>query len=145
MSEDTIAMEREMRQTLVKALRLAGADPVSVENPACPGTPDVNYVEGWAELKELHEWPARAETNVAIDHFTPQQRVWLIRRSMAHGRVFLVLKVKNEWLCYTGNIAAVIVGRATQEVHRLRAEVITVDVKEVVKFLLNHRTDHVTI
>lgn len=138
-------MEREMRQTLVKALRQAGADPVSVENPACPGTPDVNYVNGWVELKELSSWPAHAETNVAIDHFTPQQRVWLVRRAMAHGRIFLILKVKHEWLCYWGNTAANIVGRANQQIHRDRAALTTTDIKEVVKFLLNYNEASVRI
>lgn len=76
-------MEQNQRQVLVKALNRAGQDATSVENPACPGTPDVQFIDGWLELKYLETWPKRAETTVRIEHFTPQQRVWLLRRWVA--------------------------------------------------------------
>ena len=76
-------MEQNQRQIVVKALNRAGQDATSVENPACPGTPDVQFIGGWLELKFLEAWPKRAETTVRIEHFTPQQRVWLLRRYMA--------------------------------------------------------------
>jgi len=76
-------MEQNQRQVVVKALNKAGRDATSVENPACPGTPDVQFIGGWLELKFLEAWPKREETTVRIEHFTPQQRVWLLRRYMA--------------------------------------------------------------
>lgn len=90
---------------------LAGLDPVRVENPAHPGTPDVNYKEGWIELKFIAEWPKRANTIVRVPHFTPQQRSWLLRRSKAGGRVFMLMRVESDWLLFEGGLAAKIVGK----------------------------------
>ena len=71
--------EASQRRTVVRAL--SGLHAIPVENPvACPGTPDVNYVEGWIELKNLRSWPKRAATIVRIEHFTEQQRRFLRRR-----------------------------------------------------------------
>ena len=84
----------------------AGLDPVRVENPAHPGTPDVNYIGGWVELKHAYHWPKRPDTVFIIRHFTPEQRTWLIRRWAAGGAVHLLLQVANDWLLFTGPTAA---------------------------------------
>jgi hypothetical protein len=98
-------MEHNERQRLVQILSRAGLDAISVENPAYPGTPDVNYVGGWIELKFIDNWPVRAKTPIVIPHFTPQQRCWAIRRSLAdpHG-IWLIIQVgkTNEWLLFKG-------------------------------------------
>jgi len=110
-------MEQNQRQLVVKALNKAGLDATSVENPACPGTADVQHIDGWLELKFLEAWPKRAETTVRIEHFSPQQRVWLLRRYMAcekrgtdhgHGQAFLLLYVAEtrEHLLFDGKTAA---------------------------------------
>lgn len=91
-----------------------GLDPVRVENPADPGTPDVSWVGGWVELKHLDAWPKRATTAVQIDHFTPQQRAWLIRRAEANGSVHLLLRVGREWLLFDGAAAARGIGNWTR-------------------------------
>ena len=69
--------ESNMRGQVCDVLR--SLDAISVENPAYPGTPDVNFVEGWVELKWIRAWPAREKTVVKIDHYTQQQRVWLFK------------------------------------------------------------------
>lgn len=102
-----------MRQKVIGLLR--SLDAISVENSAYPGTPDVNYMEGWIELKWLRNWPTGSDTPVTIDHFTPQQRVWLTRRWMAGGRSFLLLSCKKEWFLFPGDIAAKYVGRCTYQ------------------------------
>lgn len=105
--------ERGMRHTVVNALK--SLDAIAVENPARPGTPDVNYVEGWVELKWIRRWNANAnEAPVLIHHFTPQQRVWLMRRWNKDGNVWLLLEVGREWLLFTGDVAAASVGRVTR-------------------------------
>lgn len=100
-----------MRGRVVRALR--SLDAVAVENPAYPGTPDVNYIGGWLELKWLRRWPENADTDpVLIRHFTQQQRVWLSRRCRRGGRAWLLLQVGQEYLLFDGEMAAEVVGRA---------------------------------
>lgn len=77
-----------------------------IENLVEPGTPDVNYRDGWIELKYIPAWPKRAETMVKIDHYTPQQRAWAIRRGHVGGKVSLLLVVGDEWLLFSGKDAA---------------------------------------
>lgn len=113
-----------MRPVLLKAK----LDPVRVENPIHPGTPDVNLCDGvWLELKSIEAWPVRASSNVAIRHFTPQQRVWLYRRwKYAPGSTRLLLEVRSvrEWLLFDGDVAAKIVGRCPMAEHRKQARTI---------------------
>ena len=104
---------------------LTGLDPVRVENPAWPGTPDVNwggycrytqtYGEGWIELKWARHWPERAETPFRLPHFTPQQRSWLLRRAARGGRVHVLLKVSSDWLLFDGETAAKRLGETVRE------------------------------
>ncbi len=81
-------------------------DAFAVENPANPGTPDVSYVEGWIELKQLDEWPVREDTPVKIVHYTPQQKIRARKRWKRGGNVFWLLQVKNDWLLLDGDVAA---------------------------------------
>ena len=108
-------MEQQQRQILIKALNRAGQDATSVENPAYPGTPDVQFIDGWIECKYLEDWPKREKTTVRIDHYTSQQRVWLLRRSIAcskrqteRGLGWLLLYVAKtrEHLLFEGEDAA---------------------------------------
>lgn len=94
---------------------LKGLDPVRVENPMQPGTPDVNTRLGWIELKFAVEWPPRGGP-LRLDHFTKQQRVWLTRRRRAGGNAKLLLKVgESEWLLFDGTVAAVFLGHEPRE------------------------------
>lgn len=64
-----------------------------VENPACPGTPDLNYcyngIEGWIEFKQEKTLPARDSTPVFKGALRPEQVLWHIKRSMAKGRSYI--------------------------------------------------------
>lgn len=99
-----------MRGVVIQILKTARLDPISVENPAYPGTPDVNYVGGWLELKKCPAWPVRPNTPLRIDHYTPQQKVWGLRRRRAGGRSHLLLQVKNDWLLFDADVAKKVVG-----------------------------------
>jgi hypothetical protein len=99
--------EKALRSRVVKALKTL--DAVSVENPAYPGTPDVCYIEGWIELKQVNHWTAGV---LRIPHFTPQQRVWLRRRWRKGGEAYLLLQVQLDWLVFDGVTASEIVGRS---------------------------------
>lgn len=108
-----MSLERDMRKRVVAALRPLHA--VSVENGAGAGTPDVNCVLGWLELKSIDGWPARPETPVRVPHFTPEQRLWLIKRCEAGGAAWLLLKVGRDWLLLWGETAARIVDYSTAD------------------------------
>lgn len=101
--------ERHMRQRVVRALRKL--DAVSVENRVGPGTPDVNFVGGWLELKQLKSWPKEEELAVPVKHFRTSQRRWLERRERRGGKVWLLLLVgREEWLLFDGRTAATCLG-----------------------------------
>lgn len=90
-------------------------DPVRVENPMNPGTPDVNITSGWIELKFAERWPPRGGP-LRLEHFTKQQKVWLTKRRLRGGLAFLLLKVgEGEWLLFDGAVAARYLGTATQD------------------------------
>jgi len=101
-----------MRGQVIRMLR--PLDAVSVENSAYPGTPDVNFTEGWLELKWARDWPKSSDTIVPCEHFTPQQRVWLLRRHRAGGNVLLLWCVHKQWMLFDGQTAANVVGRCTR-------------------------------
>jgi len=109
-------------------LMAAKLDPVRVENPIHPGTPDVNLSNGkWIELKCIPRWPVRDTTLVRISHYTPQQRVWLYRRwKYAPGSTLLLLEIRadRQWLLFDGDVAAKVVGRAPAVRHRLCARAV---------------------
>lgn len=108
--------ESTLRGRVVKMLEPWHA--VAVENPAFPGTPDVNYAEGWIELKWVRWWPAREDTIVEVDHYTPQQKVWSRLRWKAGGNMYLLLQVAQDYFLFTGDVAPKVVGKATrQELH----------------------------
>ena len=120
--------ESAMWKRLRPFLLAAKLDPVRVENPIYPGTPDVNLCTGqWIELKCIAAWPARETSLVSIPHFTPQQRVWLYRRwRYAPGSTLLLLEVRadHQWLLFDGDVAAKVVGRSTTAEHRKSARAV---------------------
>ena len=77
---------------------------IRIENPACPGTPDINGcvqgVEFWAETKQVKSLPKRAETPVFNGVMRPDQKIWLHKRSKSGGRCFIVAYVEAEDLIY---------------------------------------------
>jgi len=99
-----------MRQQVVRMLKPQHA--FAVENPVLPGTPDVNCTLGWIELKSVDK-PKRETSKVNLDHFTAQQRVFLMKRWKAEpGSAWLLVKCGDIWLLYRGDDAAQKVGKA---------------------------------
>ena len=109
-----VRRESSLRSVVVETLREFHA--IAVENPALPGTPDVNYVGGWLELKSLDRWPARAATPVRIEHWTPQQRVWHVLRARAGGRSFVLIEIVDpgDVLLLDGPAAVSFIGKANR-------------------------------
>lgn len=115
-----MSLERGFRQRVVKALK--SLDALSIENGVGAGTPDVNFADGWIELKSIDDWPKRPATPLRVDHFTAAQRAWLRVRCLRGGRAFLLLKVGPEVLLFRGDVAAEVLGTTTREELYGRAE-----------------------
>ena len=112
--------ESATNKRVMAALRAARLDPVRVENSACPGTPDINCSLGWIENKYVGRWPTSGRI-MKVPHFTPQQRVWLKRRTLFGGRCWMMLQVGRELLLLEGSVAAELVGLADEETLRRSA------------------------
>lgn len=104
--------ESAMWESLRPPMKTARLDPVRIESRETDtGIPDVNYTQGWIELKYLPAWPVRPETPVRVDHFTGDQRAWIVARTQCGGKVFVMLKVgRKDWLLFQGMIAARFLG-----------------------------------
>lgn len=107
-----MASETSMRGRVTHALRTL--DAIAVENGVLPGTPDVEFIGGWVELKSVESWPKRADTPLRLPHFNPEQRAWLRRRCRRGGKAWLLLRVGREWLLFRGDQAADILGMSTR-------------------------------
>lgn len=106
--------EHDMRRKLIQVLKPLHAVPI--ENRAWPGTPDINYAEGWIECKWLRAWPKKADTSVKLDHpLLDEQRVWLRQRCCRGGKAWVMLQCKREWFLFWGETAAFQIGIATRE------------------------------
>lgn len=105
--------ESDVRRKVIQSLR--ELDARSVENVVGSGMPDVNYVEGFIELKYLPKWPERASTQVAFPKYYPAQRVWHTERSRAGGNVTLLARIGKDWLLFDGGYAAAFLGGLTKE------------------------------
>ena len=97
--------ESNMWKALKPLFESKGLDAHRIENKIELGTPDVNYLHGWIELKWKSRWPARGGI-LALPHFTALQRRWLARRQDAGGRAFVLLKVNKEWILFEGSTGA---------------------------------------
>ena len=102
------------RRKICKLLK--SLDAIPVENPARPGTPDINYVEGWLELKRIRNWPKNLDKNLRVPSFTPQQRNRHRLRRHVKGESYVLLHVSNDWVFLDGLVAANILGHASKKV-----------------------------
>lgn len=72
---------------------------IPVENSLGVGTPDlngcINGYEFWAELKYVN-YPKLRKTVVKLNHYTEDQKRWLIHRWITGGNVFLILQAEND-------------------------------------------------
>lgn len=118
-----------MRTNVLEAL--VSLHGIPVENPVLPGTCDVNYVEGWIELKQMKRWTGGYTGVFLIEHFTPQQRVFLHKRARKNGNVWLLLQVGKEFLMFHGEWAQQYVGRVSESELRAGCEEVWSSVEEM--------------
>ncbi len=109
--------EKQMWSVLRPPLVEWGLDPWRIETPATKGIPDVNYLYGWIELKNAEAWPRKPEATLPLDHYTPEQRVWGLKRWRAGGLSWVLLRVHrtSDWLLFQGDVACEVLGRADKE------------------------------
>lgn len=99
--------ESRYRQMIIADLRIL--HPVAVENSIGPGTPDINCSLGWIELKWMKSYPK--EGIIKIKHFTPQQRVWLLKRWRNCRGAWLLFKIGQDQFLFDGETASREVGK----------------------------------
>jgi hypothetical protein len=87
-----------VRQEIIKKLR--ELDPVAIENSVGLGTPDINYIGGWMELKYIKNYPKRSNTKIRLRHFTKVQRNWIKRRYLKGGNVCVLLRIERDWYLF---------------------------------------------
>lgn len=109
-----MALESRMRGELVKALCPMHA--IAVENgKAHPGTPDINYADGWIECKALRQWPKRESTIVRLDHpITKEQVIFIRDRAQVSVNVWVMLRCRREWFLFNGPDAFSSIGSSTR-------------------------------
>ena len=110
--------ETAMRRRVINALKQL--DAISVENSVHPGTPDVNCVGAWIELKQLAGWTKDGHLP-AMPHYRKEQRIWLRRRWRAGGVALFLLQIGPEWLLLDGATASYLERGYPQEVVRKAA------------------------
>lgn len=111
-----MAAEKTLRKRICSILRRHKLDPHAIENGTELGTPDVECIAAWIELKAVDGWPKRPGTPLRVPHFTREQRVWLTRRCFRGGRALVLMRVgAREHLLFRGDVAAKFLGHATRE------------------------------
>ena len=83
-----------------------------IENAFYKGVPDVNFliggIEGWLELKFLHEFPKKENTPVKIPHFTQEQKLWHKERWENHGLTAMLLQVNDYYFLFVSDKIALV-------------------------------------
>jgi len=126
--------EKALAGRVVKILK--PLDACRVENPCLPGTPDVNYIGGWIELKQEDKWPVRPDTPLRLHHdLSPQQRIWITRRIEKGGKAYVLMQIARDYIMLDGRVAAEIIGEATQAEIKAAA-IFCVSAKELPQALL---------
>lgn len=105
--------ESDVRRKIVECL--LPLDAHAVENACNPGTPDIEYIGGWIEVKYIPKWPARENSPLRVDHFTAVQRLWIKKRVRMGGVVIVALRVGDDLLLFNGWDAAEFIGTLPKE------------------------------
>jgi hypothetical protein len=131
--------EKALATRVVKLLK--PLDAMRVENPCHPGTPDINYIGGWIELKQVDAWPKKETTPLRLPHFSKQQRIWLTRRWAKGGDAWVLLQVAKEYFLFEGPVAAKHLGEANRD-NLYKIAYATFTSKELNDFLLGCLTEY---
>ena len=105
-----MAGESDFNKRICGALNCYHA--IRIEDMYSTGIPDINFTGGWIESKDIPATraPKRADTIVRLDHYTPQQRAWHMRRTLAGGKVYVALEVADAFFLFDARMAAAHLG-----------------------------------
>lgn len=108
--------EKTARKNIVAAIATY-RHAMAVENPAHPGTPDINFAGGWIEVKSRDEWPARATTPVRPRHPLMMEQIRWIRTRVGTGRdkVYIAFVVGKQYMFFDGLKGIEIIGLANRK------------------------------
>ena len=126
--------ESNMWKALKPLFESKGFDAHRIENKIELGTPDVNYLHGWIELKYKSKWPVRGGI-LKVEHFTELQRRWLDRRQKCGGRAFVLLKVNKEWILFEGSTGAKTLGYLQKDALLEQALICTTNKNKLLDYL----------
>ena len=69
------------------------------------GIPDISYfykgVSGWIETKYTLKYPAKAITNVALNHFTAQQKLFLRNAKKLGENAFVFWRIEDDYYLFS--------------------------------------------
>jgi len=103
-STESKSMNPETRFSKSLRKKFDSGHNIRLENPACPGTPDINVcingVEFWVETKRVKALPKNLRTPVFTGVMRVEQKLWLRMRSKVGGRCFIAGKVEEEDLIF---------------------------------------------
>lgn len=134
-------LESSIRQRLIKEMKSFGA--FAVENPVCPGTPDICLILGWIETK-VAKRPALVTTDVNVK-VRNEQRIWWSRWTRAGGKCWTFTLVErshtqNVYYLHKASWAIDHLGKSTEQAMRLNAVAFWVgdlpDAKELIPELV---------
>lgn len=90
-----------------------------IENSVGSGFPDLNWSwggsEGLIELKHRHSPPVGEDTPVVFDTITAQQRLFWRQRWESGGNVFVLVRLGQEFMLFSGWWACFNLGKVTLE------------------------------
>lgn len=86
--------EKLIRRKVITYLKKYNATPV--ENPACPGTPDICVRGIWIEAKFVKP-KKNARTRVSVGNYRPAQKLWAQREHKAGGRSFILIQIDDNY------------------------------------------------
>ena len=89
---------------------------IRVENGVGVGMPDVECAICWIELKTKPKPPERNRGKLfRIDHFTPQQRAFAMRRWKTCQGSWVILECSGDWHLIRGDWAATQLGKVSYD------------------------------
>jgi hypothetical protein len=90
-------METDLNKRICAAIK--DRDPRRCENTVDPGTPDIHYVNGWIEDKQVR-FPSTPGLIIKVDHYHSGQRGWQVRRRRAGGLCHVAIEDSRTGWCY---------------------------------------------